>query len=183
MDNIIKQYNHLGLKTLALFILKRCPIVILITVLLLVGLFSTPFVPIDYLEVFKIVILSGFFFLIFCSCLVIFIGWLEYDHYKILISDDSIKISRGILSEEERGIPFRRVKEATVKRNIVDQFFGVSRLILNILGDDNTETSIDETEIILPALEKKIALEIQDIILKKAQVEDVNMETETGLNK
>ena len=73
------------------------------------------------------------------------------------------------------------MKEATIKRSMADQIVGVSSLTLAVLGDDNNETSANETEIILPALSKNIAIEIQDIILKKAQVEDFNMEPENKL--
>src|SRR3989344_920601 len=62
--------------------------------------------------------------------------------------------------------------------SLVDQLFGVSNVVITMLGPGENEPSAfgqEEDEIILPALDKKIALEIQDIVLKKAQVEQVHI--------
>jgi hypothetical protein len=52
---------------------------------------------------------------------------------------------------------------------------GVSNVILVVLGEDDGGPISQESKIILPALDVKIANQIQEIILNKAEVEEVDM--------
>jgi uncharacterized membrane protein YdbT with pleckstrin-like domain len=91
------------------------------------------------------------------------------------LSADNIKISRGLIAEEEIGIPFRRIKEVNFVRSLTDQMLGVSNVVLIVLGEDDGGPLSQESKIILPSLDVRIAKQIQDIILNKAEVEEVDM--------
>lgn len=98
-------------------------------------------------------------------------GWLEYTHYSIILSDEDITITRGLLSEEEQGIPYRRIKEATIERSITDELFGLSDLVIVIQGEEES-VSKEAGRVILPLLPKESALVIQNKLLGKAEVEE-----------
>ena len=99
---------------------------------------------------------------------------LEYSHYGIVLADDDIKITRGILREEEIGIPYRRVQRVDIERGIIDQLFGVSGLVIAMLGEeDRSGTQGAGSRVILPALDKDFAEEIQNALLKKADIEEM----------
>jgi uncharacterized membrane protein YdbT with pleckstrin-like domain len=161
-------------------VLKRIPFSFLSIFIIALIIFYSQFIPINYASLVNIILLILLVITILIIIFVFFIGWLEYLHYKISINEERIKISRGLISEEERGVPFRRIKEVTLKRSFFDQLFGVSKLVLEVSGGDDINTSTDETEIILPLLPKPIALQIQDNILKKAEVEKMDIREDDG---
>ena len=174
METINKQYDRLGFKTLTLFVLKRCAILLIIFLAILLLSVFWNYVPLDYLNIAQFVLLGlAAAFLLF-GLLAILFGTLEYRHYKIEISDETIKIFRGLLSEEEIGLPFRRVKQANIERSLMDQILGVSSIRLTIAGEEESGAA-PENKYVLSALDKNVAQEIQNIILREAEVEEINV--------
>ena len=106
--------------------------------------------------------------------LTLFLGWLRYIRYGVFIDDKDFKVDRGLFSIEHIGIPYRRIQDVKIQRSLIDQFFGVSNIVITILGSDETPGSHKDS-IILPSIDKNIALHIQDIVLKKAQVEQIHV--------
>jgi uncharacterized membrane protein YdbT with pleckstrin-like domain len=174
-DEIIK-YAPLGGKTLFVFIFKGLAIPFLLLVVLLAAIIAKPFVPFNYAGYASLAILAATVFFLIVTAFVFLVGWLQYIRYKIIIDGESIKISRGILTEEQIGIPFRRVKDAAIERSLVDQLIGISNITLTVLGVEDGNAFSNETKISLPALDKKIALDIQDVILKRAEVEEMKIQ-------
>jgi uncharacterized membrane protein YdbT with pleckstrin-like domain len=176
MDSINKKYEKLGYKTLGLLIWKRSLILLIILAALGLLLLGQTLIPAGYLALAQIGLTGLAAAFLVLAVIVILLGWLEYKHYKIYISDETIKVYRGLISEEEIGLPFRRVKGADIKRSLMDQILGVSDVCLTILGEDDGATASKENQLLLPMLDKKLAQEIQDIILKKAEVEEINVD-------
>jgi uncharacterized membrane protein YdbT with pleckstrin-like domain len=175
MDNLTGRWDHLGGRTLFIFILERAGIPVLLLLLLIAGTWAGHYIPAAYSGYVGL----GFSILLaifaFATLLFFFIGWLDYQRYKIVLDEDSVKISRGILSERTTGVPFRQIKQASIERGVIDQLLGVSKLILTFVGEDDPDTLSDESKITLPALSKEIAEQIQDVILKRSEVEKVDM--------
>jgi len=173
MENINKQYTKLGHKTLNLLILKRSAnlLFFLLPILLLIIFWN--FIPTEYLSIANWLIIGLTALFIFYGLIIILLGWLEYKHYKILINDETVVIYRGLFSEEDVGLPFRRIKQADIERSLMSQIFGVSNICLTITGEEDDAA---KNIIILPLIDKKLAQEIQDIILKKAEVEEINID-------
>jgi len=176
MPDEIQQYKKMGGKTLFILICKRCGIIFLPIALLALVIAASFFVPADYAGYLNLAMVIVWIVLIITAFLVLFIGWLEYLRYQITIDQESIKINKGIIREEQIGIPFRRIKEAAIDRGIIDQMIGISDLVLTVLGEEEGSNFSQESKIILPALDKNIALTIQDVILKRAEVEKMSIE-------
>jgi uncharacterized membrane protein YdbT with pleckstrin-like domain len=176
MSDEVQQYTKLGGKTLFVLIFKRCAILILPLAILSAIIVALPFVPYYYAGYGNLAIVCAVVFLLIVLILVLLVGWLEYSRYQIFIDGESIKINRGIIREEQVGIPFRRIKEAAIERSMTDQMIGLSNLVITILGEDEGKNFSQESKIMLPALDKKIAANIQDLILKRAQVEEMNIQ-------
>lgn len=170
-----QSYAKLGGKTLFILIFKRSAFILLPIILLIGTIASRLFIPIDYAGYANLGTIIAVIILIIVILSVLLTGWLEYTRYKIFIDGESIKINRGIISEEQIGIPFRRIKEAAIERGIIDQLLGISKLVLTVLGEEEGEDSLQKSKIILPALDKNIAIAIQDVVLKRAQVEAMNI--------
>jgi len=175
MENINKQYDKLGGKTLALFILKRSGFlfVILIAIALIFGLQGL--IPTDYSDIVQLVLLGLAIAFVVFGLIVFGLGMLEYKHYKIIISDETIKIYRGVFSEEEIGLPFRRIKQVNIERSLTDEIFGISNINLTVLGGEDGDPMTKSDKIIISVIDKNIAEEIQNIILKESEVEEINV--------
>ena len=101
--------------------------------------FSLPYIPAGYSVYANLAIVVIVVILAVVVFFVLLIGWLEYSRYKIFIDQESIKINKGIIKEEQIGIPFRRVKEAAIERSMSDQLLGISNLVLTVLGEERGE--------------------------------------------
>ncbi|HTW97092.1 MAG TPA: PH domain-containing protein [Candidatus Methylomirabilis sp.] len=178
MENKTLAYRRLGGKTLLVFILRRSPVLIFLLVLLAMLLFSAPLVPVRYGFYLGWAALALLLMAVIWAVAIFALAWLQYTHYGILLDEESFKVTRGLISEEQIGVPLARIKEASIKRGVWEQLFGVSRLILTILGEYDKEENI-----VLPALDKKIAATIQDFILRKAGTEELTMEPAEDKNE
>jgi len=175
MENINKQYEKLGGKTLSLFILKRSGFLFIILIALILALVFQGLIPVDYLDIFQSVIWGLVIALVVFGLIVVALGLLEYKHYKIIISDETIKIYRGLFSEEEIGLPFRRIKQVNIERSLMDQILGISNINLTILGEEEGNPMTKGDKILISVLDKNIAEEIQNIILKESEVEEISV--------
>jgi uncharacterized membrane protein YdbT with pleckstrin-like domain len=179
MDIQAVQPEKLGAKTFVIFLFKRLPLLIVFLIILAAVIFAKAYLPENYSQygILAVTIFTVIFF--FIAAIILLMAWLEFARYKIYLTQDSIKINRGIISEEQIGVPFRRIQDATIKRGIFYQLLGASALVLNVIGEEGGQSLAEETKIILPALDKNLAIKLQDQILKEAEVEEMSMRTET----
>jgi putative membrane protein len=105
------------------------------------------------------------------------VAWLIYANYKFCLGDDSLKIKRGILNKEEVAIPYRQIQDVDIRRDISFQMLGLSRIVILTAGhEDDEKPGDDDTEGILPALDKDLAEWMQAELLKRANVQKVTEE-------
>jgi len=108
------------------------------------------------------------------SFLVIFlIAWLIYVNYKFMLGDDSLKIKRGILNKEEVAMPYRHIQDVDIERDLSFQMMGLSRIVILTAGQEEEKNKDDESEGILPAMDKDLAEWLQAELLKRANVQKV----------
>jgi uncharacterized membrane protein YdbT with pleckstrin-like domain len=107
----------------------------------------------------------------------ILIAWLVYKNYKYCLGDDSLKIKRGILNKEEVAIPYRQIQDVDLRRDLTFQMIGLSQIVILTAGHDTDEKpGDDDTEGILPALDKDLAEWLQAELLKRANVQKITEE-------
>lgn len=176
VHEVVKKYYPLGPRTLLIFILDRSFAAVIVAALLLVSLFGIGFVPLEFRNAAIGLSLLLLALLILFVMGAFFLGWLQYYRYSIFIDEKDFKMERGLISTEAIGVPFRRIQDIKIARSFIDQIFGVSDIVITILGSQGEDQPEQESEIILPAVAHEIALEIQDIVLKKAQVEQISVE-------
>jgi len=100
-----------------------------------------------------------------------------YSRYKFCLGDDSLKIKRGILYKEEVAIPYRQIQDVDIKRDLSFQMLGLSRIVIITAGHEEDEKpGDDDTEGILPALDKDLAEWLQAELLRRANVQKVTEE-------
>ena len=176
MNDQAEVYKRLGPKTLAIFVLQKSGVLFLCIGAIVVSVILLQVAPPEY-AVFLNKIIGG----IVAASIVIFAGIFSvaygaYVRYSITLGTDNIKITRGLINEEEIGIPYRRIKDARIERDVADQLLGTSDVIINMSGMDEGGSGSGESVIVLPAIDKDIASHIQDEIVKRAEVEEIHVQ-------
>jgi uncharacterized membrane protein YdbT with pleckstrin-like domain len=177
-------YHTLGKKTLTIFVLQRiqASLILLIVGLVLLVLEGQSFlaqIPIPNLGQYiglaadACFILFGFFFIF--SFL---IAWLIYINYKYMLSEDSLKVQRGILNKEEIAIPYRQIQDVDIDRDLSLRIMGVSRIVILTAGHEDAPgegnpNERGESEGYLPALDRDLAEWLRDELLRRANVQKV----------
>ena len=176
-------YHTMGRKTFWIFLLERIHAAF-IFLLLSIALFI--FSGQAFLEKTPMGDLTGYAAMGAWACLVLFvvalaitflIASLIYKNYKFCLGDDSLKIKRGVLNKEEVAIPYRQIQDVDIKRDLSFQMMGLSSIVILTAGHDEDEKPGDDnTEGILPALDKDLAEWLQAELLKRANVQKVTEE-------
>jgi putative membrane protein len=68
-----------------------------------------------------------------------YLVWKKFDYF---IQEDSVKITKGVFRRQEREIPFRRIQNVDIKRNIVHRILGIAKIDLETAGGQDTEASL-----------------------------------------
>jgi putative membrane protein len=172
-------YHTMGKKTFWIFFLERAHaafILLLLTIVLFVLQGQA------FLSTITIANLSNYVGLAAFACLALFIvvflvtflvAWLIYANFKFCLGDDSLKIKKGILNKEEVAIPYRQIQDVDIKRDISFQMMGLSRIVILTAGHEDEKPDEDESEGILPALDRNLAEWMQAELLKRANVQKV----------
>jgi uncharacterized membrane protein YdbT with pleckstrin-like domain len=177
------QYHTLGKKTLWIFVLSRIHAAALF-LLLAIGfaildqqsfVVSGPFG--NFKPIVGLIALGALILFVAMSLLTFLIAWLTYINYKFCLGEDSLKIKRGIIDKEEVAIPYRQIQDVDIRRDLSFQMIGLSRIIILTAGhEDNDKPGDEDTEGILPALDKDLAEWMQAELLKRANVQRVTEE-------
>lgn len=175
-------YQNLGPKTLLIFIMGGIIFPIMILILLLVlwyltNIFSANDLISPYLAFINssIPILLAIDLVFFI--LMFFIAWWQYHNFKFKIADEAFKVTRGILTREETAIPYRRIESVNLKETLLYQIFGVSRLTIEIVSDDENEVEIkaNSDDEVLPAIDRHLALNIQEELTQRANIQKMRV--------
>jgi len=177
-------YQRLGEKAFWLFFLQISPIalVFLLISIILLALSLQP-LPTDtfFSSLQKGTLGVGLF--IFAVSIVIFavcfaVARLSYINYLFAITDDSLKIKKGILNKTENAIPYRQIQNVDIERDIIFRMMGLSRLVILTAGHEDEKsqrpkTYLGESEGIIPAIDQKLAEYLQAELLRRANVQKV----------
>jgi putative membrane protein len=176
-------YHMMGKKTFWIFFLERVHaafILLLLTIALFVlsgqsFLATTPFGNLTHYATASA--WSAFVLFIVVIAITFLVAWLIYANYKFCLGDDSLKIKRGILNKEEVAIPYRQIQDVDIRRDLSFQMLGLSRIVILTAGhEDDEKPGDDDTEGILPALDKDLAEWMQAELLKRANIQKVTEE-------
>jgi uncharacterized membrane protein YdbT with pleckstrin-like domain len=180
-------YHVLGPKTLWIMVLERihAAFLLLVLAIILFAIKGQPFLnlkpPIGDLQPYANIaawVVLGLFVIVFL--LTFFIAWLIYINYKFMLGDDSLKIKRGILNKEEISMPYRQIQDVDIERDLAFQMMGLSRIVILTAGHEDKDDKDDETEGILPAMDKDLAEWIQAQLLQRANVQKVVEEKQSN---
>lgn len=178
-------YHTLGNKTLSLFMLQRVGAALVLffvaVILLIAGTQSslqvTPLGDIRHFATIGGEVCAALFLI--AAAITLLMGWLVYNNYRFSLGDDSLKIKRGIFEKEEVAIPYRQIQDVDIDRDLSFQLLGLSRIVILTAGHEE-EKSVDgedESEGILPAIDKDLAEWLQAELLKRANIQKIAEES------
>jgi len=80
----------------------------------------------------------GFTAVVLISLLWEYLVWRRYDYF---FEDDSLRITQGVFRRDEREIPYRRIQNVDIEKNIFQRVFGIARVDFETAGGSSTEAS------------------------------------------
>ena len=172
MDGETRKYQHLGWRAYWLFFFQNSRWLLLLLASLAAVLIAKRVLIVseDVLVLFdqaSLVLLALFFVITVATLLA---SWIQYLAYEFSLDEHSIRIKSGILNVEVEAIPYRQIQNVDVERNIFYRLLGVSRLVILTAGTEDKEIG-DESEGIIPAIDKHLAYKIQEQLLERANIE------------
>ena len=171
-------YQPLGKKVFWLFFLQVSPAAVAMFVVFLI-LFIISFQPFllntayGNMQNFALMAtLISFLIFLLITGLSFAFSWLTYINYTFCISEDSFKIKRGIINKTEDAIPYRQIQDVDVEREFLFLLLGLSRVVILTAGhEDEKGEGSDESEGVIPAVDKKMAEWLQTELLRRADIQ------------
>lgn len=168
-------FKRLGWKTFMLFVVQKAGLFFATLLLIVALLIGSQLIPAQYSANLTNAYPYLFLALIVFFATSLLLGWLKYIHYSMALSDDDIKITTGLITEEEVGVPYRRIKEVKIERDLVDEVLGLSDIVIIVQGEEDI-TSGTMGHVLLPHIDKNIAIQIQNKLLGKAEIEEMKID-------
>ena len=95
-----------------------------------------------------------------------------YRRFEYELTEDTLDISSGVISRREREIPYRRIQNVDVSRNVVQRALGIAAVNLETAGGSSTEGSI---RYVVPAEATRLQREVQR---RKSETSSAREETD-----
>ena len=105
------------------------------------------------------------------------ISFLKIKTFHYSIEDDFLILKQGIISKEQRSIPYNVIQNIFITQSLFDRFFGFKVLIIenasnNTINNKNTEKFIigySGNKVNIPGLKNNNAELLKEILLKKME--------------
>jgi uncharacterized membrane protein YdbT with pleckstrin-like domain len=113
--------------------------------------------------------------LVCCIFFLAFLGFayfwatLTYNNFKYELGEDAFKKEEGVIFKKYVSIPYDRIQNVDIYRGLISRFMGLSDLQIQTAGFSFTSQYGASTEGRLPALDKIIAEELRDELVKRAK--------------
>lgn len=166
------QYRTLGTKTFVLFALQRLAPACAFLVLYVFSFMNTASLGVAFLPVVLAVRrVSGVCVFLF-ALLGLFVAWIAYTHYRYALDEHALRIRKGFFHKQELAIPYRQIQNVHIERRLLDQLLGVSHLVI-LTGGEDEDAVRENSEGILPVIDYRQAMSIQQDLMRRANVQEV----------
>lgn len=173
MDN--NNYQKLGGRTLVFNVFAGAKIaaILLLITLILVAIGMTA----GFSETLNTVTFWAAIITVFALTITVLVAWLQYVFFRYSLGEDIIKIHRGVLTKEEIAIPYRRIESVDIRRTLIHQLFGVSRINIETTIDSElfADKKSDSSDEVFPAIDQHLARVIQEELTKRANIQKMRM--------
>lgn len=157
-------YKKLGWKTFWVFLSDKSKPAILVGVISWALLaFKVPYAGWSVLVFFLVAIGTAI------------VVWFDYSGYGYELGEDALRVKHGVFHKDETAIPYRQIQNVDIERPFLYVLSGTSRLVILTAGqEDKSGASADaDSEGVIPIIDKDLAVELQNELLKKANIQKV----------
>ncbi len=93
-----------------------------------------------------------------------YLAYLQYKNFTFQVSDEELIVHRGVLFKDRMVIPAHRIQTIQITQNLLQRILGLVGLQVDTAGSKGSELRI-------PALERKLAVQLQELLyLKKEEI-------------
>jgi membrane protein YdbS with pleckstrin-like domain len=169
--------THLGKRAFVILCLEKSKIpgiflVVTVAISLFRNIFPVSFQPqISTAVYFLTLITLGLFIIVFI------VGWFDYSAYSFTLEEFDIRMKRGLIQKKEKSIPYRQIQNINIERNPTFQLLGLSRVILETAGHEETGQEGSSQEVI-EAIDKNIAGQLRDMLQNKIGIQIVRSDSQ-----
>lgn len=178
MESTSPRYQHLGSRAFWMFFFMRGKFAMIMAALLVVlasvaGNIDnlTPAISLLLLQTLGILLLL--FFITLTGAFVI--AFFQYIAYEFMLDEHALKIKSGIINIQVEAVPYRQMQNIDIERDLLYRVMGISRLVILTSATEDLDTG-DESEAVIPAIDKNLGYLIQEELLKRANVERVTFD-------
>ena len=107
----------------------------------------------------------GLIFLLMVLCYVF--AWLSYKNYGYELSNEGLKVEKGVVYKKYVTIPYGRVQNVDIYRGILDRLLGLSDVHVQTAGMSGGGRGRARTEGRLPGLEVAEAERVRDELVRR----------------
>ncbi len=112
---------------------------------------------------------SFFFLLAFFVLFIYFWAVWTYNNYKYQLTEDVVKIERGVIAKKYSSVPYERIQNVDIHRGIIARLLGLSDLQIQTAGYSGYSRRGIATEGRLPGLDPQIAEQLQEELITRAK--------------
>jgi uncharacterized membrane protein YdbT with pleckstrin-like domain len=96
---------------------------------------------------------------------------LTYNNFKYELTEDAFKKEQGVIFKKYISIPYERIQNVDIYRGLIARFLGLSDLQIQTAGYSMANAYGMSTEGRLPALDKDVAEELRQELVKRAKAQ------------
>lgn len=181
MDHLAPKYQSLGGRAFLIFVLQKTRWSFFLLFFFFALRLGTNYIIIED-ELLVQIINAALYLLVALFLLSLFAAviaaWFDYIAFRFMIDDNALKIKTGIFNLRIEAIPYRQMQNVDIQRDLTYRLLGLSRLVILTAGteDDDKDEKYDaenESEAVIPVLDKHLADKIQHELVTRSNIEKV----------
>ncbi|MDP1624985.1 MAG: PH domain-containing protein [bacterium] len=132
------------------------------------------FVPADIAVQVRMAERFGILIAVILGLIAYFVAKIVHRNNTFALTDDALKIRRGVFRKEEFAIPYRQIQNTEIERTLTQRVLGLSTLIILTAAQEHELSRRDEPESIIPSIDRDRAASLQDELLKRSNTQKVS---------
>lgn len=105
-------------------------------------------------------------------------AFFEYRSYEYRFEREFFRLTRGYIARQEIGVVYHQIQTVTLNHNFFDRMTGISHLVIVMTGTHDAPS-----EVVLPALDRRKARQVQEELLRQARIRSGLQQSAAPLNE
>ena len=102
------------------------------------------------------------------------LGYLTFIGFHYRITENGFAMRRGLISREELSLPFRQIQNIDLEQSFLYRIISACDLVILTAGHEDKEyAEKNQSEIVLTAIDFKVAKDLQHRLLERSNIQEV----------